>query len=57
MSIQSQISRIESAKAAIVAALVAKGVDVPNNIRLDEIAPLISKLSHGDYAYDYVKPK
>lgn len=57
MSVSAQIDRLERAKAEIVAALIAKGVDVPNNIKLDEIAPLISKLSHADYAYDYAKKK
>ena len=55
MSVSAQIDRLERAKAAIVAALVAKGVNVPTNITLDEIAPLINKLSHADYAYDYAK--
>ena len=57
MSVSAQIDRLERAKAAIVAALVAKGVDVPQNITLDEIAPLIEKLSHSDYASDYAKAK
>lgn len=57
MSVSSQIDRLEKAKTAIVAALVAKGVDVPDDITLDEIAPLIENLSHADYAYDYAKAK
>lgn len=55
MSVSAQIDRLERAKADIVAALAAKGVDVPNNITLDDIAQLISKLSNADYAYDYAK--
>lgn len=57
MSVSTQIDRLENAKAAIVAALVKKGISVPSNIKLDEIAPYINKLSHADYAFDYAKSK
>lgn len=47
MSIASEILRLESAKAAIGAAIAEKGVTVPENTMLDEMAPLIAEISSG----------
>lgn len=47
MSIASEISRIQSAKADIKAAIESKGVTVPNNTKLDAYAPLIRAIEGG----------
>lgn len=63
MSIATQIERLEKAKADIVAAIMAKGLDVPDETKLDEMAALIEKLHVvADYwpyvhPYDYAKPR
>lgn len=63
MSISAQIERLEKAKEDIAAAIRAKGVDVPEGTKLDEMAALIEKLHVvADYwpyvhPYDYAKPR
>lgn len=63
MSVSAQIARLEKAKADIASAIKAKGVDVPDGTKLDEMAALIEKLHVvADYApyahpYDYAKPE
>ena len=62
MSISAQIARLEQAKADIAAAITAKGVNVPEGAKLDDMAALIMKLHVvAEYApyvhpYDYAKP-
>lgn len=48
MSVLAQIARLEKAKADISAAIVAKGVDVPDGITLDGMAALIEKICVDD---------
>ena len=47
MSIQSEITRIESAKTAIAAAIEGKGVTVPDATLLDGMASLIESIEAG----------
>ena len=47
MSVQSEITRIESAKTAIAAAIEGKGVTVPDATLLDGMAPLIESIEAG----------
>lgn len=47
MSIQSEITRLESAKSAIAAAIAGKGVTVPAGTMLDGMAALIQSISAG----------
>ena len=47
MSIQSEITRIESAKTAIATAIEGKGVTVPEGTKLDGMAPLIETIEAG----------
>ena len=44
MSVQSEITRLETAKAAIVAAIEGKGVDVPSGAKLSDLAALIESI-------------
>ena len=45
MSVQSEIDRLENAKAAIKTAVEGKGVTVPSATKLDEMAPLIESIT------------
>ena len=47
MSVQSEITRLASAKTAIATAIEGKGVTVPDGTRLDGMAPLIEAISAG----------
>lgn len=47
MSIQTEITRIESAKTAIATAIEGKGVTVPDGTKLDGMAALIEAISAG----------
>ena len=47
MSIQTEITRIESAKTAIATAIEGKGVTVPDGTLLDGMAPLIDSIEAG----------
>lgn len=47
MSIQSEITRLETAKSAIAAAIAGKGVTVPDGTMLDGMAALIEAISAG----------
>ncbi len=47
MSIQSEITRLESAKSAIAAAIAGKGVTVPDGTLLDGMAALIESIEAG----------
>lgn len=47
MSVQTEISRLESAKQAIAAAIADKGVTVPSGTMLDGMAPLIESIVAG----------
>ena len=47
MSVQSEITRIESAKTAIATAIEGKGVTVPDGTLLDGMAPLIESIEAG----------
>ena len=47
MSIQTEITRIESATTAIATAIEGKGVTVPDGTKLDGMAPLIEAISAG----------
>ena len=48
MSVQSEITRLENAKAAIKAAIEGKGVTVPDGTKLDGLVKLIESISAGD---------
>lgn len=45
MSVQSEIKRIKQAKADIISAIEAKGVGVPSNASIDDLAALVSEIS------------
>ena len=47
MSVQSEITRIESAKTAIATAIEGKGVTVPDGTKLDGMAALIDSIEAG----------
>lgn len=47
MSVQTEITRIESAKTAIATAIEGKGVTVPEGTKLDGMAPLIEAIEAG----------
>ena len=47
MSVQTEITRIESAKTAIVTAIEGKGVTVPTGTKLDGMAALVEAISAG----------
>ena len=47
MSIASEISRIQSAKADIKSAIESKGVTVPSDTKIDAYAPLIQAIEGG----------
>lgn len=47
MSVQTEITRIESAKTAIATAIEGKGVTVPEGTLLDGMAPLIESIEAG----------
>ena len=44
MSVQSEITRLETAKAAIIAAIEGKSVDVPDGAKLSDLAALINSI-------------
>ena len=47
MSVQTEITRIESAKAAIATAIEGKGVTVPEGTKLDGLAALVEAIQGG----------
>lgn len=47
MSIQSEVSRLETAKSALASAITAKGVTVPAGAKLDAYAPLVEQIQTG----------
>lgn len=51
MSVQSEITRLENAKAAIKAAIEGKGVTVPSGTLLDGMAALIDAIEAGGSIY------
>lgn len=53
MSISSQITRLNNAKAAIKTAIAAKGVTVPDNATLDAIAQYITQITNADTVDGY----
>lgn len=48
MSIQSEIARIESAKAEIIAAIERKGVDVPGGVKIENLPQYIDAIVCGN---------
>lgn len=57
MSIQTQIDRLASAKAAIKTAIEGKGVTVPDATLLDGMAALIESIQAGGGGSDYIVEK
>ena len=53
MSIQTEITRIESAKTAIATAIEGKGVTVPNGTLIDGMASLIESIEAGGGDFDF----
>ena len=53
MSVQSEITRIESAKTAIATAIEGKGVTVPEGTKLDGMAALVEAISAGGGDFDF----
>ena len=47
MSIQTEITRIESAKTALATAIEGKGVTVPEGTKLDGMAALVEAIEAG----------
>lgn len=52
MSILSEINRIKNAVSAIVNAIKGKGVTVPANAKIGDLAPLIESIPTGGGGYD-----
>ena len=48
MSIQSEVSRLQSAKASLAAAIEAKGVSVPETTKLDGYSDLVEQIQPGE---------
>ena len=44
MSIESELARIQKAKADMIASIIAKGVDVPENVEIGDLADLILEI-------------
>lgn len=57
MSIQTEINRIQQSKEDIIAELKTKGVDVPENISIDELAELVAEIQVIDPNFYYNKPE
>jgi hypothetical protein len=53
MSIQSEISRIQSAKSALKTSIVAKGVPVPDTTLLDGYSALVDQITQGSSGGTY----
>lgn len=53
MSVQTEITRIESAKTAIATAIEGKGVTVPEGTLIDGMAALVEAISAGGVAPDF----
>ena len=53
MSIQTDLTRIKNAKAAIKTAIEGKGVTVPDATLLDGMAPLIESIQAGGGGFDF----
>lgn len=53
MSIQTELSRIKNAKAAIKAAIEGKGVTVPDATLLDGMAALVEEIQSGSGHFDF----
>ena len=51
MSVQTEITRIESAKTAIATAIEGKGVTVPEGTKLDALAALVESIEAGGSIY------
>lgn len=47
MSIQSEVSRLQTAKSNLASAIESKGVAVPNSTKLDGYAALVNKIQTG----------
>ena len=55
MSVQSEIARLENAKAAIKAAIEGKGVTVPDATLLDGMASLIESIQAGSGGFENIQ--
>lgn len=55
MSVGSEISRLENAKAAITTAIAGKGVTVPSGTKLDSMAALINSIEAGGGANELLE--
>ena len=55
MSVQSEIARLENAKAAIKAAIEGKGVTVPDATLLDGMAALIESIQAGSGGFENIQ--
>ena len=53
MSVQTELTRITNAKAAIKAAIEGKGVTVPTGTKLDGLAALVEAISAGGVSPDF----
>ena len=53
MSIQTELTRITNAKAAVKAAIEGKGVTVPTGTKLDGLAALVEAISAGGVSPDF----
>lgn len=56
MSIRSQITRLENAKADIIAAITEKGVSIPSTVLLEDIADYIRQIVGGISGYTNLVP-
>ena len=53
MSIATEITRLQNAKSSIVQAIEDKGVFVPDNVKIDEVATYVGKIDTANDAVRY----
>ena len=53
MSIATEITRLQNAKSSIVQAIEDKGVSVPVNVKIDEVATYVEKIDTANDAVRY----
>lgn len=53
MSIATEITRLQNAKSSIVQAIEDKGVSVPDNVKIDEVATYVENIDTANDAVRY----
>lgn len=57
MTIASEITRLQWAKASAKASIINKGVNVPDNVKVDDYHTYIDMIDTGSWSYDGIKAK